>query len=45
VVVHELVHLLHEDHSKNFWATVGRVMPDYEECKERLRKLGPALVW
>ena len=36
VVAHELVHLLHEDHSRAFWATLGRVMPDYEERKERL---------
>jgi len=45
VLVHELAHLIHEDHSREFWATVGRVLPDYEERKARLRELGPKLVW
>lgn len=45
VLVHELTHLIHEDHGREFWATVGRVMPDYEERKKRLRDLGPGLVW
>lgn len=37
VVVHELCHLLHHDHSKEFWKAVERVMPDYQECKEWLK--------
>lgn len=45
VVAHELVHLIHEDHSRAFWATLGRIMPDYEERKKRLRDMGPRLVW
>ena len=45
VVAHELVHLIHEDHSRDFWATLGRIMPDYEERKKRLREMGPRLVW
>jgi predicted metal-dependent hydrolase len=45
VLVHELVHLVHEDHSREFWATLGRMMPDYEERKKRLRELGPRMVW
>lgn len=45
VLVHELVHLIHEDHSKKFWTTVGRAMPDYEQRKKRLREIGAALVW
>jgi predicted metal-dependent hydrolase len=45
VLLHELVHLLHKDHSREFWATLGSVMPDYEERKKRLRELGPELVW
>jgi predicted metal-dependent hydrolase len=45
VVAHELVHLIHEDHSRAFWATLGRTMPDYEERKARLRAMGPRLVW
>lgn len=45
VLVHELVHLIHADHSREFWATLGRLMPDYEDRKNRLRELGPELVW
>jgi len=45
VLAHELVHLVHEDHSRAFWATLGRIMPDYEERKKRLRAMGPRLVW
>lgn len=45
VVAHEVTHLLHEDHSRAFWAALGRVMPDYEVRKGRLREMGPRLVW
>jgi predicted metal-dependent hydrolase len=45
VLAHELVHLLHEDHGRAFWATLGGIMPDYEERKKRLRQMGPRLVW
>lgn len=37
VVVHELCHLVHHDHSKGFWKEVERLMPDYAECKEWLK--------
>jgi hypothetical protein len=45
VVAHELVHLLHADHTRDFWATLGRVMPDYEARREKLRVMGRAMVW
>jgi len=45
VVVHELVHLLHKNHTKDYWATLGRVMPDYEKRRHELRKVGPRLEW
>ncbi|MDP9844305.1 M48 family metallopeptidase [Streptosporangium lutulentum] len=43
VLVHELAHLLRHDHSAEFWRLVERTMPDYEDCRERLRRLGPDL--
>ena len=45
VVAHEVVHVLHADHDRAFWSFPGRVMPDYEMRRARLRELGPALEW
>ena len=45
VVAHEVVHLVHDDHGREFWAELGRLLPDYEARRERLRTEGPRLVW
>jgi hypothetical protein len=45
VLGHELVHLAHRSHGPEFWATLGRMMPDYEERRRRLREMGPGLEW
>lgn len=37
VVVHELCHIRHRNHLKEFWKYMGMIMPDYELRKERLR--------
>lgn len=43
VVVHELCHFHHRDHTDAFWNEVDKVMPDYRERKEWLRKNGAGL--
>ena len=43
VIVHELSHLAHHDHSKNFWNHVEGVLPDYLEGKAWLRANGQGL--
>jgi len=43
VIVHELGHMIHADHSSEFWAAVSSVIPDYGERKEWLRVHGPTL--
>lgn len=45
VVAHELVHLVEKNHTKRFWSTLGKAMPDYEKRREELTKVGPRLVW
>ena len=43
IVVHELCHSYHNDHTDAFWNEVDKVMPDYRERKEWLRKYGAGL--
>ena len=38
VVLHELCHLKHMNHSKEFWELVGKYMPNYKECRRELKK-------
>ena len=37
VVVHELAHLHHMDHSAQFWAVVAQVLPDWKSLRQTLR--------
>ena len=43
VILHELVHLKIKNHSKDFWAQVGKLMPDYKKHMAWLKKNGKLL--
>lgn len=43
VVVHELCHLHHMNHSPQYWQCVAKVTPDYRACKEWLKYNGRTL--
>lgn len=44
VVVHELAHTVHHNHSKRFWKKVESVLPDFRERQKWLRKHGQRLM-
>lgn len=44
VVIHELCHLIHPNHSKVFWELVGRHDASYPEHRQWLRKTGAGLL-
>ncbi len=43
VVVHELCHLTHMNHSNDFWNLVGSILPDYREHRKWLKENGHSL--
>lgn len=43
IVVHELCHLHHRNHTDAFWSEVDKVLPNYRERKNWLRSNGAAL--
>ncbi len=43
VVVHEICHMTHMNHSKDFWDLVEQIMPDYKIHKKWLKEHGQEL--
>ena len=43
VVVHELCHITHMNHSKDFWNMVASILPDYKESRNWLKEHGREL--
>lgn len=39
VIVHELCHLRHPDHSAKFWCLVANTLPEYTELKKKIRSI------
>ena len=40
LIVHEMSHLIHRNHSKNFWKMVETILPDYKKRKKWLKDYG-----
>jgi hypothetical protein len=40
VIVHELVHTIHKNHSTKFWQKVETIMPNYKDARYWLKKNG-----
>ena len=38
VIVHELSHFVHFDHSRLFWQTVSKYCPEYKIVRKELKK-------
>ena len=43
VVVHELCHMIHHNHSPAFWQQVEKVLPNYRDCRGWLKLNGQEL--
>lgn len=39
IVVHEMCHLWHFDHSRDFWELVGRVIPNCPKIRRKFKKI------
>ena len=39
VIIHEICHLKHKNHSADFWAEVEKFLPDYKCVRRELKKL------
>ena len=39
VIYHELCHLKHPNHSKDFWALVEKYVPDYKQIKKEMKNV------
>jgi predicted metal-dependent hydrolase len=40
VVIHELCHIRHRNHSSRFWSLVGQMLPDYVQLRSCLKQNG-----
>jgi predicted metal-dependent hydrolase len=40
VIIHELAHTVHHNHSKRFWGLVKKILPDYKDRRKHLKEYG-----
>lgn len=45
VIIHELCHLIHFNHSKEYWEKVSKILPNYKTNKEWLKINQYLLIW
>lgn len=45
VVIHELAHLRHQNHSRSFWACVASMYPDFASARRWLRENARLVRW
>ena len=38
VIIHELCHLVHHNHGKDYYTLLGRIVPDFRELRRRLQE-------
>lgn len=43
VIIHELTHTLHMNHSPQFWHDVSKLCPEYKEIRAKMRNLRPKI--
>ena len=43
VIIHELVHIIHHNHSENFWSKVAQHCPNYKELRFKLKEYSEIL--
>jgi hypothetical protein len=43
IIIHELSHILHKNHKREFYQTIKTYMPNYKEIEKRLKSYSPSL--
>ena len=39
VIIHELSHLIHPNHSPKFWSLVSKYIPDYKKYRKEMKNV------